>query len=114
MSPISSKPLAISVLESKTRSIAEICLSVSYASMLSDGQQAADFLKVLYPTVKASGLKTEIACCDGSGWEQQRERLDGLEAAGAEYTLGLVTAHGYSSPPSTPFDTTGKVWETEW
>lgn len=38
----------------------------------------------------------------------------GLEAAGAEYTLGLVTAHGYSSAPSTPFDTTRKVWETEW
>lgn len=44
--------------------------------MLSDGQQAADFLKILYPTVQASGLQTEIACCDGSGWEQQRERLE--------------------------------------
>jgi O-glycosyl hydrolase len=89
-------------------------LNVSYASMLSDGQQAGDFLKVLYPILQASGLKTEIACCDGSGWEQQRERLEGIEAAGVEYTLGLVTAHGYSSPLSTPFYTTRKVWETEW
>ncbi|KAK5132461.1 hypothetical protein LTR08_009072 [Meristemomyces frigidus] len=89
-------------------------LNVSYASMLSDGQQAADFLTVLYPTLEASHLKTEIACCDGSGWEQNRERLAGLQAAGAEYTLGLVTAHGYSSPPGAPFATDRKVWETEW
>lgn len=82
--------------------------------MLSDGQQAADFLKVLYPTLDQSGLSTQIACCDGSGWEQQRERLDGIEAADAEYTLGIVTAHGYSSLPGAPFDTTKKVWETEW
>lgn len=82
--------------------------------MQSDGQQAADFLKVLYPTLKAAGLSTQIACCDGSGWEQQRERLEGIQAAGEEYTLGLVTAHGYSSRPSTPFATSKKVWQTEW
>ena len=82
--------------------------------MQSDGQQAADFLEVLYPTLEASGLKTEIACCDGSGWEQARERLEGIEAAGADYTLGIATAHGYSSYPSTPFDVPQKVWETEW
>ena len=82
--------------------------------MQSDGQQAADFLKVLYPTLKAAGLSTQIACCDGSGWEQQRERLTGIQAAGEEGTLGLVTAHGYSSLPSTPFATPKKVWQTEW
>ncbi|KAJ9626613.1 hypothetical protein H2203_004246 [Taxawa tesnikishii (nom. ined.)] len=89
-------------------------LNTTYASMQSDGQQAADFLKVLYPTLKAAGLSTQIACCDGSGWEQQRERLEGIQAAGEEYTLGLVTAHGYSSRPSTPFATSKKVWQTEW
>lgn len=82
--------------------------------MQSNGQQAADFLKVLYPTLKAHGLDTEIACCDGSGWEQQRERLTGIQEAGEEYTLGHVTAHGYSSVPSTPFVTNKKVWQTEW
>ena len=44
--------------------------SVSYVSMLSNGRQAASFLEVLYPTVQKSGLKTEITCCDASGWEQ--------------------------------------------
>jgi len=82
--------------------------------MQSSGQQAADFLKVLYPTLQKSGLKTQIACCDGSGWEQQRSRLTGIQAAGYEYTLGLVTSHGYSSYPGAPFKTDKKVWQTEW
>lgn len=91
-----------------------LVLSTTYASMQSDGQQAADFLKVLYPTLKKAGLTTQITCCDGSGWEQQRERLTGIQAAGEEDTLGLVTAHGYSSVPSTPFATDKQVWLTEW
>ncbi|MCJ1379932.1 hypothetical protein MMC17_003035 [Xylographa soralifera] len=85
-----------------------------YASMLSSGQQAADFLEILYPTLQKAGLKTQIACCDGSGWEQNRERLTGIQQAGEENTLGLVTSHGYSSAPGTPFQTNKKVWITEW
>lgn len=77
--------------------------------MVSNGEQAADFLNVLYPTLQKSGLKTQIACCDGSGWEQQRQRLTGIQKYRQEDTLGIVTAHGYSSPPSTPFHTTKKV-----
>lgn len=82
--------------------------------MLSSGKQAADFLEVFSPTLRESGLKTEIACCDGSGWEQQRERLAGIQQAGAESALSIVTSHGYSSPPSTPFSTSRPVWQTEW
>ena len=82
--------------------------------MQSNGQQAADFLKVLYPTLQKSGLATQIACCDGSGWEQNRERLTGIQEAGYEDTLGIVTSHGYSSYPGTPFVTDKKVWLTEW
>ncbi|MCJ1438235.1 hypothetical protein MMC27_007622 [Xylographa pallens] len=89
-------------------------LSTPYASMQSSGQQAADFLDILYPTLQKAGLKTQIACCDGSGWEQNRERLTGIQQAGKEDTLGLVTAHGYSSAPSTPFATNKKTWITEW
>jgi len=89
-------------------------LNTTYASMQSNGQQAADFIEVLYPTLRAAGLNTEIACCDGSGWEQNRERLTGIQAAGAEKYLGLVTSHGYSSLPNTPFATDKKVWQTEW
>ena len=82
--------------------------------MTSTGQQAADFLEVLYPTIHRAKLSTQIACCDGSGWEQNRERLTGIQAAGAENTLGLVTSHGYSSRPGTPFQTSKRVWQTEW
>ena len=89
-------------------------LSTPYASMQSSGQQAADFLEILYPTLKKSGLKTQIACCDGSGWEQNRAVLTGIQEAGKENLLGLVTAHGYSSAPGAPFQTDLKVWETEW
>lgn len=82
--------------------------------MQSDGQQAADFIEVLYPTLKRAGLKTQIACCDGSGWEQNRERLTGIQQAGKEGELGLVTSHGYSSYPGAPFQTNHHVWQTEW
>ena len=89
-------------------------LNTSYASMQSSGQQAADFLEILHPTLQEADLKTQIACCDGSGWEQNRERLTGIQQAGQENTLGLVTSHGYSSSPGTPFATDKKVWQTEW
>lgn len=82
--------------------------------MNSDGQQAADFIEVLHPTLQAAGLKTQIACCDGSGWKQAEERLWGIQAAGAEDLLGVVTGHGYSDLPTYAFNTTRKVWETEW
>ena len=89
-------------------------LNTTYASMQSSAQQAADFLEILYPTLEKAGLKTQIACCDGSGWEQNRQRLTGIQQAGQESTLGLVTSHGYSSAPGTPFVTDKKVWQTEW
>jgi hypothetical protein len=82
--------------------------------MQSSGQQAADFIKILYPTLQKAKLDTKIACCDGSGWEQQRERLTGLQQAGYESEIGLVTSHGYSSKPGAPFNTPKKVWQTEW
>ena len=88
--------------------------STSYASMQSDGQQEADFLKVLYPTLKRSGLKTQIACCDATGWDAQQEMLTGIQAAGQEDTLALITGHGYSSKPTYPLKTDLKVWQTEW
>lgn len=42
-------------------------LAASYASMLSDGTQAADFIRVLARTVRSSGLDLDINCCDGTG-----------------------------------------------
>jgi len=55
-----------------------------------------------------------------AGWENSRRMVEQMEAAtGAsanayEKWVGLVTSHGYSSPPTTPLPTEGKkVWETE-
>jgi O-glycosyl hydrolase len=90
-------------------------LSEPYASMQSDGAQAADFLRVLGPTVARSGLGTRIACCDAAGWQQQADRLAPIEADPAAYRwLDVVTGHGYRSPPSAPLDTRRPVWQSEW
>lgn len=47
-------------------------LTTSYASMRSDGRQAADFIKVLRPTLdKAGYTNVKITCCDAGGWSHQ-------------------------------------------
>lgn len=77
--------------------------------LLENGQQAADFINVFAPILKKSGYSTKQACCDAGGWEFQRYLLAGIQAADAEKHLGIVTAHGYITPPTTPFNTTKKV-----
>jgi O-glycosyl hydrolase len=89
-------------------------LTERYASMLSNGTQSADFIKVLAPTLKAAGLDTKITCCDAAGWTSQARMLAGIQAAGAENLFSVVTSHGYSSPLDDPFNTTRPVWQTEW
>lgn len=90
-------------------------LTTTYASMLSDGTQAADFIKVLGPTLARSGLHTQIACCDAAGWQEQADRLAGIrQQPGAYRYLGLVTGHGYVDPPAAPLDTNRHVWQSEW
>jgi len=85
-----------------------------YASMISNSTQSADFLRVLAPTLKAAGLDTKITCCDAAGWKSQARMLAGIQAAGAESLIGVVTSHGYSSPLNGTLNTTLPVWQTEW
>lgn len=89
---------------------------VTYASMLSDGTQAADFIRVLAKTIKRSGLDLKINCCDGVGWEQQESMLPGLYAGPdpAINYLSVITGHGYSSAPNFTLSTHLKTWLTEW
>ena len=90
-------------------------LTTSYASMQSDGQQAADFIDVLGPTLARSGLHTTLACCDAAGWNEQADRLAGIQADPvAAHYLGLVTGHGYVDPPAAPLATNRHVWQSEW
>jgi glucosylceramidase len=90
-------------------------ISTSYASMVESPAQAADFVKVLGPTLARSGLRTRIACCDATGWDVGRPYIDAIlsDPAAARW-LAVATAHGYSSPPAYPLTDRRPVWETEW
>ncbi len=80
-----------------------------------DGTQAADFVKVLHPTLQANGLggRVHIACCDATGWATQRNMTRDLAAAGAAPLVGVVTSHIYTSKIDRPLATDSKVWQTE-
>lgn len=65
-------------------------LTTSYASMRSSGQQAADFIKVLRPTLdKANYTNVKITCCDAEGWSSQQSMMSGL--SGVSDMLGTIT-----------------------
>lgn len=98
--------------------------------MLSSGTQAADFIKVLYPELKAANMSNvAIACCDSEGWfvctspsepKLKRHRHDQvgmtaqLRTAGVEPMIGIITSHTYTSNFNGPIKTTAKVWQTEY
>ncbi|KAF2637869.1 putative endo-exoxylanase [Massarina eburnea CBS 473.64] len=87
-------------------------LTTSYASMRSNGQQAADFIKVLRPTLdKANYTAVKITCCDAEGWSSQSGMMGGLSSVDSQ--LGVVTAHSYTSQPGSPINTKHPVWQTE-
>jgi O-glycosyl hydrolase len=87
----------------------------SYASMLSSGTQAADFVKILHPTLQKNNLShIGITCCDSAGWNNQRSMLSQLKSSGVENQLARITSHGYTSAPSGTFSTPLPVWQTEW
>jgi glucosylceramidase len=90
-------------------------ISTAYASMVESPAQAADFVKVLGPTLARSGLRTGIACCDATGWDVGKPYVDAIlsDPAAARW-LSVATAHGYSSPPAYPLTPRRPVWETEW
>ncbi|CAK7215508.1 hypothetical protein SBRCBS47491_002505 [Sporothrix bragantina] len=90
--------------------------AATYAGMLSNGTQAADFIRVLAKTIKAARLDLGITCCDGIGWDDQEAMMAGLQAGPdpAEKYLEVVTGHGYDSAPTYPLSTTRKTWLSEW
>lgn len=82
--------------------------------MLSSGTQAAEFIKVLSPTIKAANLSTGINCCDSEGWNNQATMTSQIKSAGAESLLTAITSHPYTSSPGGPISTTRRVWQTEY
>ncbi|KAF2729558.1 glycoside hydrolase [Polyplosphaeria fusca] len=91
-------------------------LNQTYASMLSDGFQAADFLKILHPTLTREGFgHVKIVCCEATGWQDGEDLLYELQTSpGAEEMLSVYSSHGYSVNPALPLRTSRKVWQTEW
>ncbi|KAF4625601.1 hypothetical protein G7Y89_g12564 [Cudoniella acicularis] len=88
-------------------------LTTTYASMESSGAQAADFIKVLYPTLQKANLEdVGIACCDAEGWGDQKSMTGSLSSVNS--MVNLITSHAYTSQPSSPIGTTHHVWQTEW
>ncbi len=87
--------------------------STSYASMQSSGSQAADFIKVLYPTLQAANFSNVgIACCDAEGWNDMKSM--GAALSSVSSMVAIFTGHGYTSSPTSSLSTTHKAWQTEW
>ncbi|KAF2756722.1 glycoside hydrolase [Pseudovirgaria hyperparasitica] len=90
-------------------------LSTSYASMLSSGAQAAEFIKILAPTLQSNGLSNVgITCCEATGWNITERYLSELKTEGAEELVNTISSHEYSSRVTGPLDTTRKIWQTEY
>lgn len=88
---------------------------VYYASMLSDGYQATDFLKILYPTAKKAFPDLQITCCDATGARQERTLLAEVQRAGGGDYFDIATWHNYQDNPDQPFNSGGKPnVQTEW
>lgn len=89
--------------------------TASYASMQSNGNQAADFIKVLYPTLEAANLTSQvgIACCDSMSWNNQVNMVNNIRSAGLEDRLKAVTSHTYTGSPWGPMNARAPVWLSE-
>lgn len=82
--------------------------------MQSSGRQAADFIKVLAPTIQAANLSVGITCCDATGWGKQTQMFSEIKSAGADSLLSTITTHAYSGSPNSVLSTNIPVWQTEW
>ncbi|KAK0652117.1 putative cellulose hydrolase [Cercophora newfieldiana] len=86
-----------------------------YASMLSNGAQAASFIRVLHPTLRAANLShVHIACCEATGWNIQAKLTQELHAEGVDPLIGIITSHPYTDDIKGALPTTIPVWQTEY
>ncbi len=80
--------------------------------MRSSGTQAADFIRVLRPTLDRNNLTSlKINCCDQEGWQGMNSMLGQMR--GVESMLDVITGHSYTSQPTSPLSTRLKTWQTE-
>jgi glucosylceramidase len=89
--------------------------TASYASMRFTPEQAVDFVKVFGPTLRRSGLGTEMLCCDSFGWQDQAAYSAAIGADPvADRYVKTHTAHFYGSRATGPLPTNERVWMSEW
>lgn len=90
--------------------------SASYDSMTMSGTQMANLLDVVGPTVKNSGLATQVECCAATGWSVSGQYASAIAAdPTALADTAALTSHGYSSAPTSPMSGWSKpTWQTEW
>ncbi|KAH7117016.1 glycoside hydrolase superfamily [Dendryphion nanum] len=89
--------------------------TTSYASMRFDGNQAAEFIKVLRPTLDSNNLThVGINCCDGTGWSVAGQHASAIASQGAEPLVYAITSHEYTSRLGSPLRTKARVWQTEY
>jgi O-glycosyl hydrolase len=90
--------------------------SANYDSMTMSGTQMASLLDVVGPTVRNSGLATQVECCAATGWSVSGQYASAIAAdPTALADTAALTSHGYSSAPTSPMPGWSKpVWQTEW
>ncbi|KAK6066869.1 cellulosome enzyme [Seiridium cupressi] len=83
-------------------------------SISTNGQEAIDFIPILYDTVQEAGVNVIIACCDALGWNTQSTYTTAFVNAGVIDGLGVITSHAYSYDAKTPLNQTDlPKWNTE-
>jgi O-glycosyl hydrolase len=90
-------------------------MSTSYASMQASGTQAAEFIKILRPTLDSANLTgVGINCCEATGWNVASQHASQIASAGAEPLIYAMTSHEYTSRISGTMRTKARVWQSEY
>lgn len=82
--------------------------------MRSNAEQTADFLPILWQTLKDAGHDVGIACCELTGWEDTLEMAEALQELGVEDYLTTWTTHEYTSRIDSELETGLSVWQSEY
>jgi O-glycosyl hydrolase len=88
----------------------------NYDGMTLTPAQTANLIDVLGPTLKASGLSTQVTCCATEGWNYAQQYAAAIEADSvANSYLPVFTSHGYTQAPASALSGWSKpAWQTEW
>ncbi|AEO71227.1 glycoside hydrolase family 30 protein, partial [Thermothielavioides terrestris NRRL 8126] len=91
--------------------------SPSYSQMQisSNAAEAIDFIPILYKTVQAAGLSTNLTCCDAMGWGTTTNNyVPALVRSGVTSYLAVITSHSYSADATSAITSTPlPKWNTE-